>query len=81
MNSYGVRPLRVFSRRPKIVGVGEVGEMAAELSMVVIVVSFDGRFFYRAVHSFDLSVSPRMIDLRTTMFDAILLAAHAEHVR
>jgi len=55
--------------------------MAAELSMVVIVVSYDGRFFYRAVHSFDLSVSPRMIDLRTTMFDAILMAAHAEHVR
>jgi len=49
--------------------------------MAVVVVAFDGSFLDCPVHSLDLAVCPRMLDLCQPVLDAILLAAHVEHVR
>ena len=43
-------------------------------------VASDGRFLDRAVHALDLAIGPGMLDLGQPMFDAILLAAHIEHM-
>lgn len=40
--------------------------------MRFIVIAFDGRVLDRAIHSLDLSVRPRMIDLCQPVFDAML---------
>ncbi|BCH27139.1 hypothetical protein MesoLjLb_69240 [Mesorhizobium sp. L-8-3] len=42
MNSQGVRPLRVFSLRPEIVGRDEVGKMPTQLVAIVVVEALDG---------------------------------------
>ena len=44
-------------------------------------VAFDGGFLDRPVHALDLAVGPGMLDLGQPMFDAILPAAHIEHMR
>jgi resolvase-like protein len=46
----------------------------------IVMVALDGRFLDRAVHALDLAVGPGMLDLSQPMFDAILLAAHIEHM-
>jgi len=46
----------------EIIGIDEVCEMALELLVVIIVVSLDGSFFDRSVHSFDLAFCPRVPD-------------------
>lgn len=46
--------------------------MIFELFMRFVVITFDSRFFKCAIHSFDLSVRPRMIDFRQPMFDSVL---------
>ena len=48
--------------------------------MSIIMVALDGRFLDRAVHALDLAIGPGMLDLGQPMFDAILLAAHIEHM-
>ena len=63
-----------------IVGVDEVGEVALELPVVVVVIALDSRFFDRPVHAFDLTVRPRMFDLGQAVLDAVLAAAHIEHM-
>lgn len=55
--------------------------MAFELVVTVVVIAFDGRVLDRAVHSFDLPIGPGMIDPGEAMLDAILPAAHREHMR
>ena len=42
--------------------------------------SLDGSFFDRAVHTFDLTVRPWMIDLGRPVFDVMLTATQIEHV-
>ena len=64
----------------EIIGVDEIGEMSAQLVVIVIVVSLNGRVLDRAVHSLDLTVGPRMIDLGEAMRDSVLSASHAEHM-
>ena len=64
----------------EIIGVDEIGEIAAQLVVIVIVVSLNGRVLDRAVHSLDLTVDPRMIDLGEAMRDSVFSASHAEHM-
>ena len=63
-----------------VVGVDEVGEVSFELIVSIVMVALDGRFLDRAVHALDLAIGPGMLDLGQPMFDAILLAAHIEHM-
>ena len=64
-----------------IVGADEVGEVALQLTMAIVVIALDGGFLDRSVHAFDLAIRPRMLDLGQPMLNAILMAAHVKHVR
>ena len=46
---------------PEIVGADEVGEMTAELVVVVVVIPLDGRFLDGSVHALDLAVRPGVL--------------------
>jgi len=70
-----------FEPPAEIVGVHEVGEMPAKLSVIIGAISLDGRILDRAVHALDLAVLPRMVQLGDAMLDAVLLASHSEHMR
>jgi hypothetical protein len=48
--------------------------MFFELLMSLIVVPFNGSFFERPVHAFDLAVGPGMFGPGTAVFDRVLLA-------
>ena len=63
-----------------VAGVDEVGEVRLDLPVAVVVVALDGRFLDCAVHPFDLTVRPRVLPLGEPVLDAVLLAAHVEHV-
>jgi hypothetical protein len=63
----------------QIVGGDEVREMG--LLVTVRVKSFDGGLLDRTVHPPDPSIGPRVFHFRLAMFDAVLPAAHVEHVR
>src|SRR5882757_7022828 len=63
-----------------IVGSDEVGEMALELPVAVVVIALDGGFLDCAVHALDLTVRPRVLDLGQPVLDAVLAAAHVEHM-
>jgi len=64
-----------------IVSSNEVGEVALELVVTIVVIAFDCRFLDSSVHALDLTIGPRMLDLGQPMFDAVLSAAHIEHMR
>ena len=51
-----------------IVGGDEVSEVLTELVVTVVVEALDGRIFDRAVHLFDLTVSPWMFLLGGAVF-------------
>lgn len=76
----GRETLERFEATTKIVGVHEVGKMAFELFVAVVVVTPDGRFFDGSVHAFRLAIRPWVFDLGEAVFDAIFPAAHVEHV-
>ena len=44
-----------------VVGIEEIAEVRAEVVMAIVVISFDGGVFNRAVHALDLSVRPRVV--------------------
>jgi len=48
--------------------------MASKLGVVVVVIAFDRCLFDRAVHPFDLSIRPGMLDLGQAVLDAMLAA-------
>jgi hypothetical protein len=52
----GREALEGFELSSEIVGVEEVGEVAAQLVVVVVVIPFDGRLLDCSVHSLDLAV-------------------------
>lgn len=76
----GREALERFETAALIVGVDEVVEGGLELPLAVVMVSFDGGFLDCAVHLFDLAVGPGVPDLGEAVFDAVLAAAHVEHV-
>ena len=64
----------------EIVAGNEVSQMLSKLIMAVVIVALDGSVLDRSVHALDLAIGPGMLDLGQPMFDAILLAAHIEHM-
>ena len=64
----------------EIVGVEEIGEVPAQLVMVLVVVAFDGRLLDCSVHSLDLAVRPGMVRLCQPMFDFLLSTGLVEHM-
>jgi len=48
--------------------------------MVVVVEALDGGVLDGAVHPFDLAIGPGVLDLGQSMLDAVLSAAHVEHL-
>lgn len=48
--------------------------------MAVVVEAFDGGFLNGPVHPFDLAVGPGVLHLGEAVLDAVLTAAHVEHV-
>ena len=63
-----------------IVGGDEVGEMLAEPIVAVVMAALDGYLLDGAVHPLDLTAGPGMLHLGEAVLDAVLLAAHVEHV-
>ncbi len=59
---------------PEIVGADEVGHVISQLVVVVVVEAFDRRLLDRAVHPFDLTVRPGVLDLGEPVVDLMLLA-------
>ena len=56
MNSYGCEAFEGLKPSAEIVGCDEVGEVASELIVAVVVEASDGGFLDGAVHPLDLSV-------------------------
>ena len=63
-----------------IVSADEVREVALELRVAVVVIALDGGFLDRAVHTFDLTIGPRMPDLGQLVLNAVLATAHVKHM-
>ena len=59
---------------PEVVGADEVGEVISQLVVVVVKEAFHSRVFYRAVHSFNLTIGPGVFDLGKPVFDLVLAA-------
>jgi hypothetical protein len=76
----GREALKRLQSSPEIVGVDEVGEVAPQLGMIVVVEAFDGGVLDGAVHSLDLAVGPGMLHLGEPVLDAILVADAIEDV-
>ena len=74
MNAQGVRPLRVFSQRPKL----QAWTKSPKLGVVIVVEALDGRVLDGAVHAFDLAVRPGMFRLGQPLFDVELGAGAVE---
>ena len=55
--------------------------MIFELTVAVAIIAFDGRFLNGSIHVFNLTIRPGMFDFGQPMIDAVLAAAHAEHMR
>lgn len=62
----------------EVVGGDEVGEVRAQLVMIVVMEAFDGCVLDRAVHPLDLAVGPGMVRLGEAMLDVVGLADHVE---
>ena len=76
----GGKALQGLQAAAVIIGIDEICEVSFELFMAVVVIPFDGRFLDRPVHPFDLTICPWMFDFGEAVLDAVLLAAHIEHV-
>mgnify|MGYP007061248530 CR=1 FL=1 len=69
-----------FETLGEVVGADEVSEMTTEFAVGFVVEAFDGRVFDRAVHPFDLPVSPRMPGLGETVVDVVSSVGRFEGV-
>lgn len=64
----------------EVVCIDEVGEVLPQLRVIVIVEALDGGFLDGPVHSLDLPIGPRMLDLGGAMFDTVFLADSTKDV-
>ena len=64
----------------EVVGADEVGEVAAQLVVGVVVEALDCGLLDGAVHPLDLAVGPRMLGLSQAMIDIVAGAGHVEGV-
>lgn len=66
-----MRPLRVLSPAAEIVGGDEVGEMATELVVALVVEALDRRILDGSVHPLDLAIGPWMFGLGRAVLDVV----------
>src|ERR1700676_1350841 len=64
----------------EVVGDDEVGQVASELVVRLIVIAVDGCLLDGAVHSLDLAVRPRVVGFSQAVLDAVSLADLVEAV-
>ena len=76
----GSQALEGLQPSPEVIGADEVGEVISQLFVVVVVKAFDGRLLDRAVHAFDLTVRPRVLDLGEPVLNLMLAADPVEDV-
>ena len=76
----GRKALEGLQSAPEVVGADEVGEVLAQLVVVVVVEAFDGRVLDCPVHAFDLAIRPGVLDLGEPVFDLMLAADALEDV-
>ena len=74
----GCQALEGLEPAREIVGRDEVGEVSAQLIVIVVVEALDGRFLDGSVHPLDLAVRPGMLDLCEPVFDAMFVADAVE---
>lgn len=74
----GCEPLESLQATSKVVRLDEVVKVGLKLAVSLVVIAFDGCFLDRAIHSLDLTIRPRMLDLGQSMLDAVLPACAAE---
>lgn len=65
----------------EIVGINEVSQMLAQLSMVVVMEAFYGGLFDCPVHPFNLSIDPRVLYFGEVMLNSMLPANSSEDMR
>ena len=65
---------------PEVVGADEGDEVVTQLVMIVVGKAFGGRVLDRAVHSFNLAVRPRVLDLGQPVLKLMLAADPVEDV-
>ena len=62
----------------KITGVDEVGEVASELIMSLVMEAFDGCVLVRSVHAFHSAFGPKMTWLGQPMVDLVWAQAYSK---
>ena len=72
--------LKRLEPSPEVVRVDEVGQELPELLVIVVMEALDGSFFDGPIHSLNLSVCPRMLNLGEAMFNAMLNADASKNV-
>ena len=77
----GGEALERLESSAEVVGIDEIGEMSAQLVVIVVVEAFEGGLLDCPIHSLHLAVHPRMLDLGQPVLDAVFAAAHIEHMR
>ena len=62
----------------EVVGCHDVGEVCAQLVVVFVMETFDGRLLDCPIHSLDLDIGPRMVWLGPAVLDPTCLADHVQ---
>src|SRR4051812_10445936 len=65
----------------ELVRIQEDGQLRAETLVGLVVEPADGGVLEGAIHAFDLTVGPRMVDFRKPMLDVTLSAGQVKGVR
>ena len=63
-----------------VVGIDEQLQVPMKLIVIGLAVPFDGGLLDGSVHSFDLAIGPRTVQLGQTVFDSILCANTVEQM-
>jgi hypothetical protein len=71
----------VLEATGEVVGGDEVVELSPQLIVAVVVEALDCGLLDGPVHSLDLTIRSRMIDLGEAVLDAVFLAPHGEQAR
>jgi hypothetical protein len=66
--------LQSLESAAEFVGVDKIGQMLAQLRVIVAMEAFDSGFLNSPIHPLALPVGSQTFDLHHAMFDAVLLA-------
>jgi|GEM_PF-1389898 len=76
----GREPRECLQAPSEVVGVNEVLQVLPKLVVTLVVEALDGGLFDRSVHTFDLSIGPRMVWFCRAVLDALGRTRAVEHV-